>query len=244
MILVSSMAEVEPEGIDTGQEQCLEHLGRGACRPDGGDDLGSTVTAHHSFGRITAASLLGASAGAFRASVDRLSGDQDCADIVDIGERRPGSDQVADAIEIACSCHGRRGVRGHRGPSRVHATACPASRSPPRHLPFHRCRAVAGDGPDAGLAAAASAKPSRNPVLRPPRPAGPWPMVTVVSPPDRRMAGALTGSPCERTERAMPAMTVPTSRLSPSRHHRGSVMSLRPDPLHPLPPRGPGTVQR
>ena len=73
MILVSSMAEVEPEGIDPGQEQRLEHLGRGACRPDGGDDLGSTITAHHSFGRKRPPPCWGASAGAFRVPHHRLA---------------------------------------------------------------------------------------------------------------------------------------------------------------------------
>src|SRR6478735_2032716 len=61
MVLVRSVAEVEPEGVDARKEERLEHLGRGACRPHGGDDLGTTVTAHRSFGRISAASLLGAS---------------------------------------------------------------------------------------------------------------------------------------------------------------------------------------
>ena len=52
MVLVRSVAEVEPEGIDSGQEELLEHLGRGACGSHSGDDLGATVTAHGSFGRL------------------------------------------------------------------------------------------------------------------------------------------------------------------------------------------------
>ena len=64
--------------------------------------------------------------------------------------------------------------------------------------------------------AMATAKPSRNSVLRPPRPAGSRPIVTVVSPPDRITAGPATGKPLVRTDRAMPAVIVPSSRLSPS----------------------------
>jgi hypothetical protein len=43
-----------------------------------------------------------------------------------------------------------------------------------------------------GSPAIAIAKPSKNAVLRPPRPARALPIVTVVSPPDSRTAGGLT----------------------------------------------------
>ena len=62
----------------------------------------------------------------------------------------------------------------------------------------------------------ATARPSSVSVFRPPRPAGPLPIVTVVSPPDSSTQGAGRGWPWLRTERAMPASTMPSSRLSPS----------------------------
>ena len=50
--------------------------------------------------------------------------------------------------------------------------------------------------------------------MRPPLPSPRT--VTVVSPPDRRTAGAAAGRPWLATECAMPAITLPTSRASPS----------------------------
>ena len=59
-----------------------------------------------------------------------------------------------------------------------------------------------------------TARDSRNSTLRPPRPV-PF-TVTVVSPPDSRTTGGGAGWPRSAAWRAMPAMTLPTSRASPS----------------------------
>jgi hypothetical protein len=52
VILVRPVAEVEPESVDARDKQRLQHLGRGACRSDGGDDLGSAMTTHGSIGHF------------------------------------------------------------------------------------------------------------------------------------------------------------------------------------------------
>jgi hypothetical protein len=46
MIGVGAMTEVEPERIDPCQEELLQHFGGRTRWPDGGDNLGSTVTTH------------------------------------------------------------------------------------------------------------------------------------------------------------------------------------------------------
>ena len=75
---------------------------------------------------------------------------------------------------------------------------------------------VAGEREDAGQRRRArAARPSRNSALRPPRPLPRT--VTVVSPPESSTAGGRQpAGRGARTERAMPAMTRPTSRASPS----------------------------
>ena len=65
-----------------------------------------------------------------------------------------------------------------------------------------------------GAPSSASASPSRNSRLRPPLP---WPRtVTVVSPPESSRQGGGKGAPNARAWSAMPAMTLPASRASPS----------------------------
>ena len=66
--------------------------------------------------------------------------------------------------------------------------------------------------PGAPFSAIASA--SRNSTLRPPRPLPRT--VTVVSPPESSTQGGGSGWPCWTTESAIPAMSLPTSRASPS----------------------------
>src|SRR5205823_4286999 len=46
VIVLGAVAEVEAEGIDSRQEQAVQHLRRRGSRPDGGDDLGVAVAAH------------------------------------------------------------------------------------------------------------------------------------------------------------------------------------------------------
>ena len=46
VIVLRPVAEIQPENIDPRQEQRLEHLGRGARGPHGGDNLGMTITSH------------------------------------------------------------------------------------------------------------------------------------------------------------------------------------------------------
>jgi hypothetical protein len=53
-------------------------------------------------------------------------------------------------------------------------------------------------------------------VSGPPLPAGPGPIDTVVSPPESRTAGPPKGRPQDRDDSAIPPMTLPTSRASPS----------------------------
>ncbi len=62
----------------------------------------------------------------------------------------------------------------------------------------------------------ASAKLNRSSVSRPPLPVGPGPIDTVVSPPESRTAGPPTGRPQDRDDSAIPPMTLPTLRASPS----------------------------
>ena len=42
---VRAVREVQPEHVDAGDEQPLDHLGRGRARPDGGNDAGAPVAA-------------------------------------------------------------------------------------------------------------------------------------------------------------------------------------------------------
>ena len=46
MLLVAAMAEVEAEHVGPGLEQRPDHVRAGARRPEGGDNLGMTGTAH------------------------------------------------------------------------------------------------------------------------------------------------------------------------------------------------------
>jgi len=67
-----------------------------------------------------------------------------------------------------------------------------------------------------GRACSASASPSRNSLLRPPRPWVPDGSVTVVSPPESSTQGGGTGRPCTAQLAATPASTRAASRASPS----------------------------
>lgn len=78
VIVVGAVTEIEPKRIDAGEKQLLEHRRRSAGWPDGGNDLGSTVTSH------------------VQISLSAASGDQDRANIVDVRHRRAGTDQVSD----------------------------------------------------------------------------------------------------------------------------------------------------
>ncbi len=48
---LNAVAEIESEGVDTGQEQGLQHVRRVGRRTDGGDDLGVAVTTHAVLGQ-------------------------------------------------------------------------------------------------------------------------------------------------------------------------------------------------
>ena len=69
-------------------------------------------------------------------------------------------------------------------------------------MPLTSCKVTASD--------------NRNSVLRPPLPALPFSMVTVVSPPDSKTAGPWRGNPLALTESEMPPSNFPASRASPS----------------------------
>ena len=45
-LVVAAVAHVQPEHVDTGDEQLLQHFARGTGRPDCGDDLGAAFAAH------------------------------------------------------------------------------------------------------------------------------------------------------------------------------------------------------
>ena len=66
VILVNAMAEVQPERIDAGEKERLQHVGRATRGSDGGDDFGPAIASHGSVGPLAA------------------SGDQNESDIVDI----------------------------------------------------------------------------------------------------------------------------------------------------------------
>ncbi len=85
VILVRAMAEVQAEHVRAAAEQPAEHLGRAAGRADGGNDLRAPAAAQFAWGHAVGGS------GGLR--------DQDGAEIVHVGERGAGAQQVADGVE-------------------------------------------------------------------------------------------------------------------------------------------------
>jgi hypothetical protein len=81
VILMRPVAEIEPESVDARDRQRPQHLGRGACRSDGRDNLSSAMTTHGSIGHFG------------------RPHDQNGANVGDIGERRSGADEITNAVE-------------------------------------------------------------------------------------------------------------------------------------------------
>ena len=78
VVVVRAVAEVEAEHVGAGLEQRADGLAVGAGRAERGDDLGVAMATH------------GRCAGSGR--LPRLGGDQDGAEVVDVGQRRAGDD--------------------------------------------------------------------------------------------------------------------------------------------------------
>ena len=158
VVLVRAVAEVQPEHISPGLEQAADDLRAGARRAEGGDDLGVAMTAH-----VMSRPARPPSFG---------SGDEDGAEVVDVGQGWPGDDLVAERLEEAVAVVvGERALAliPRRGSTRQ---ACPASTIGAGDL-FGPVHAVGVGRPARRRPASRPARrreTSRNSTLRPPRP--------------------------------------------------------------------------
>ena len=84
VVLVSAVAEVQPEYVSTGQEQGPERFRGGAGRSDSGDYFRVALAEHGSSGRMAVP-----------------SGDENGTEIVDVGQRWAGDDLIAQGLEEA-----------------------------------------------------------------------------------------------------------------------------------------------
>ena len=157
-----------------------------------------------------------ARAGAAAAHAASLE-DQDRPEVVDVGERRAGDEQVAEAGEERVGVVAVEVIAAARAPSRrARSRVSGVTKAPALALDAVDAVGVGGEHPDVGLALqrrARSRAGTRS--ARPPRP----PLcftVTVVSPPESTTHGRANGWPRRATWRASAACTLPTSRDSPS----------------------------
>ena len=145
------------------------------------------------------------------------STNQECPEVVDVGEGRPGNDEVAErreeAVGVVAVEHRPRRQAQRRGAR----AGCSGETKAPAFSSLPSMPSVsAASTRTFGSPCKAMAQPSRNSVPRPPRPDAPGRTVTVVSPPDEHHAGPGERLAAPGDLPASAAWTLPTSRDSPS----------------------------
>ena len=187
MIGVAAVAEIEPEHVDPGDTGPRSRPGLSSPAPVWRRSW-RCAAAHGSVRSMRPLPALG---------------DQDSAEIIDVGQGRAGDDRVAERREEAVAVV--VGERSRGLDPRAAARASVSGTTIARHCP----RAVdpvgiAGDRPTPGSPWSATASASRNSALRPPRP--PPRTVTVVSPPESSTQGGGRAARAGTTCSAIPAM--------------------------------------
>src|SRR3954452_7336526 len=199
MLLLGAVAEIEAEHVGPGLEQRPDHFRAGARRPEGRDDLGVTVTAH-----VHSAAVAAASGPAIRIARKSLT-------LVRVGPVTIWSPSASKKPCPSLSAS-RSFARTPFWAARARVSgvmSAPATSSAPSTPSVSPATAKTPGRPSNS-----TASDSRNSTLRPPRP--PPRTVTVVSPPEISTHGGRAGCPRSAACRAIPAMTLPTSRASPS----------------------------